>query len=319
MTDRAREIALRTFRIVAEAEAKAHGLPLDQVHFHEVGAIDSIVDIVAAAVCLDDLDITEVIVPHLCEGTGTVRCQHGVLPVPVPAVLNIVSAHHLPLKILDRKGELVTPTGAAFVAAVMTSQQLPETFTPVRVGLGAGKRAYEIPSILRAMLIEVSEGAGKSGKATEHDTIIKLECNIDDSTGEQLGYAMEALFAAGARDVHYFPVMMKKSRPAWQLNVITDAAHREAIEQVIFKETTTIGIRRMEMERTVLARREETIETPYGKIRVKICSGGGVTRIYPEYESVAAAARESGAAYMDVFHVAESMAAAEYGTRTSAS
>lgn len=354
MSDRAREIALRTFTIVAEAESKAHGLPIDQVHFHEVGAIDSIVDIVAAAVCLDDLDITEVIVPSLAEGTGTVRCQHGVLPVPVPAVLNIAAAHHLPLRIQqNRKGELVTPTGAAFVAAVMTSQWLPETFVPVKVGLGAGKRAYEIPSILRAMLIEVPEradagkdsraeeqrsDADKSGWAAENadavkdavdaectcagredyavenaadlDTIIKLECNIDDSTGEQLGYAMERLFEAGARDVHYHPVMMKKNRPAWQLNVITDATHRETIEQVIFKETTTIGIRRMEMERTVLTRREETVETPYGEIRVKVCSGGGVTRVYPEYESVAAAARESGAAYAEVFHAAENMAIA---------
>lgn len=301
MTDRAREIALRTFQIVAEAESKAHNLPLDQVHFHEVGAIDSIVDIVAAAVCYDDLGITEVIVPRLAEGTGTVRCQHGVLPVPVPAVLNIVSAHHLPLQILEnRKGELVTPTGAAFVAAVMTSRQLPKVFTPVRVGLGAGKRAYEIPSILRAILIEAPESAGKDA-----DSIVKLECNIDDSTGEQLGYAMETLLRAGARDVHYFPVIMKKSRPAWQLNVITDEEHRKALEEIIFRETTTIGIRRMSMERTVLTRRAETVKTPYGEIAVKVCGDGAGERVFPEYDSVAAAAAESGASYTEVFHAAE--------------
>lgn len=301
MTDHAREIALRTFTILAEAESKAHGLPIEQIHFHEVGAIDSIVDIVAAAVCLDDLDITGVIVPCLCEGTGTVRCQHGVLPVPVPAVLNVVSAHQLPLRITNRHGELVTPTGAAFVAATITGRELPETFVPVKVGLGAGKRAYEIPSILRGMLIEPVQ----QNVPAESDTIIRLECNIDDSTGEQLGYAMEQLFLAGARDVHYHPVMMKKNRPAWQLNVITDEAHRKALEELIFRETTTIGIRRIAMERTVLARHEETVTTPYGDIRVKVCSGSGVTRVYPEYESVAAAARASGAAYADVFRAAE--------------
>lgn len=156
MTDRAREIAIQTFTILAEAESKAHGRPIDQIHFHEVGAIDSIADIVAAAVCLDDLDITEVIVPSLSDGTGTVRCQHGVIPVPVPAVLNIAAAHHLPLRITERRGEFVTPTGAAFVAAVMTQRHLPETFIPVRVGLGAGKRAYETPCMLRAILIETA-------------------------------------------------------------------------------------------------------------------------------------------------------------------
>ena len=151
MSERAEATALRIFEILAQAEAKAHGVEIEDVHFHEVGAVDSIVDIVAVAVCLDDLDVTEVIVPYLCEGRGTVRCQHGILPVPVPAVANIVQMNDLSLQMTGVQGELVTPTGAAIVAAVGTGKELPERFTVLKTGMGGGKRAYERPSILRAM------------------------------------------------------------------------------------------------------------------------------------------------------------------------
>lgn len=154
MTERAKELTLRIFTILAEAESKAHNVPVEDVHFHEVGAIDSIVDIVAIAVCMDNLDITNVIVPELWEGRGTVRCQHGILPVPVPAVCNIMQAHGLPVRITEIMGELITPTGAAAVAAVQTSNHLPKSFSIKKIGLGAGKRQYECPGILRAMLIE---------------------------------------------------------------------------------------------------------------------------------------------------------------------
>ena len=153
MTDNAKKTALRIFGILAEAEGKAHNVPADQVHFHEVGAIDSIVDIVSAAVCLDNLEITDVIVPVLHEGCGTVRCQHGILPVPVPAVVNVVNENHLNMKITDVEGELVTPTGAAIAAAIKTKDQLPKEFAIQKTGIGAGKRQYECPGILRAMLI----------------------------------------------------------------------------------------------------------------------------------------------------------------------
>lgn len=153
MTDRAKEIARAVFAVIAEAEARAHGVPVDQVHFHEVGAVDSIADIVAIAAALDSLDVDDVAVSDLVEGTGTVRCQHGIIPVPVPAVVNIAAAHGLPLRITDVRGELVTPTGAAVAAAVRTRDALPERFTIERVGMGAGKRAYETPGILRAMIL----------------------------------------------------------------------------------------------------------------------------------------------------------------------
>ena len=153
MTENAKKTALRIFGILAEAEGKAHNVPADQVHFHEVGAVDSIVDIVSAAVCLDNLEITDVIVPVLHEGCGTVRCQHGILPVPVPAVVNVVNENHLNMKITDVEGELVTPTGAAIAAAIKTKDQLPKEFAIRKTGVGAGKRQYECPGILRAMLI----------------------------------------------------------------------------------------------------------------------------------------------------------------------
>ncbi|MFR4350401.1 MAG: LarC family nickel insertion protein [Roseburia sp.] len=154
MADRAKKTAADIFGILAEAEAKAHGIPVDQVHFHEVGAVDSIVDIIAAAVCLDNLDITEVLVPELTEGTGTVRCQHGILPIPVPAVTHIVAANHMKIHVAAVEGELITPTGAAIAAAIRTGDTLPASFTIEKIGLGAGKRDYATAGILRVMLIE---------------------------------------------------------------------------------------------------------------------------------------------------------------------
>lgn len=154
MTDEARELALRVFEILAQAESKVHGCSVDEVHFHEVGAIDSIVDIVATAVCMDNLGVQEVVVPRLCEGTGNIRCQHGMLPIPVPATAQIMADYKLPVEFMNLKGEFITPTGAAIVAALMTSNVLPKRFCIDKIGMGAGKREYEKPSILRAMLIE---------------------------------------------------------------------------------------------------------------------------------------------------------------------
>lgn len=306
MTENAKKIALRIFEILAEAESKAHNVPVDQVHFHEVGAVDSIVDIVSVAVCLDDLDITEVIVPVLCEGRGTVRCQHGILPIPVPAVANIVSANHLRLKMTEVEGELVTPTGAAIVAAVKTKDKLPETFEIQKIGIGAGKRQYECPGILRAMIISESteQAKGRNPKAENQetkDTIIKMETNIDDCSGEVLGFVMERLMKAGARDVHYVPVFMKKNRPAWVLNVICKEEDMEMLQNIIFEETTTIGIRYSIMERTILPRETRTLPTPWGEVLAKVCILNGKEQLYPEYESVAQLSREKEIPFAEIY------------------
>lgn len=319
MTENAKKIALRIFEILAEAESKAHNVPVDQVHFHEVGAVDSVVDIVSVAVCLDNLDVTEVIVPVLCEGRGTVRCQHGILPIPVPAVANIVSANHLYLKMTEVEGELVTPTGAAIVAAVKTKDKLPETFEIRKIGIGAGKRQYECPGILRAMIISQSAETDEAKAQSEEfknpeignnpkaenqetkDTIIKMETNIDDCSGEVLGFVMERLMKAGARDVHYVPVFMKKNRPAWVLNVICKEEDMETLQNIIFEETTTIGIRYSRMERTILPRETRTLPTPWGEVLAKVCTLNGKEQIYPEYESVAQLSREKEIPFAEIY------------------
>lgn len=300
MTEGARETAKKIFRILGEAEAKAHGVSIDQVHFHEVGAVDSIVDIVAAAVCADSLDIRDVVIPCLYEGCGTVRCQHGILPVPVPAVANIIEARGLSVRFMDLEGEFVTPTGAAIAAALKTEDQLPARFKILKTGMGAGKRTYERPSILRAMIIEAEDG--------REEQIYKLETNIDDCTGEALGYTMQRLLEAGARDVHYTPVFMKKNRPAYELNVICTEEKREELEHIIFEETTSIGIRRIPVERTVLDRRMVQVDLPWGKASLKICGTGTREWVYPEYESVAELAKKAGIPFAKMYQIVKDSA-----------
>ena len=304
MTDSAKALAGKMFHIVAEAESLAHHMPLEEVHFHEVGAIDSIVDIIAAAVTFDSLGITDVIIPCLTEGRGTVRCQHGVLPVPVPATMNIIEAYDMPLTIMEAKGEYVTPTGAAIAAAICTTHQLPKAFRIVATGLGAGKRAYtERTNILRAYLIEGN--AMEEGK----DEIVKLETDIDDSTGEALGYTIDRLMQAGALDVHYSPVYMKKNRPAWELTVICKKSRMEELEDIIFKETTTIGIREFpSVMRSILRRNQKQVETPFGIAEVKEVALPGERRFYPEYESVKVIAEKNHLPFAEVYHLVKALA-----------
>ncbi len=302
MTEGARNLAKKIFEILAESEAKAHGKPIDQVHFHEVGAIDSIVDIISLAVCFDTLSPEKVYVSPLYEGTGTIRCQHGILSIPVPAVLNIVSAYNLPLTIGHDQGEFITPTGAAFLAAVATDFTLPAVMNIQKIGFGAGKRQYERPNMLRCMVLKQDAG---SMAADHEDFIWKLESNIDDTTPEAMGFVMERLMAEGARDVSFIPCFMKKNRPAYLLQVICTDADRIKMENLIFKHTTTIGIRRCKMERTRLERRELTVATPWGNADIKqVTLPDGTIRNYPEHESVASLARTSGTSYQKIYQTA---------------
>ena len=296
MTARAKKMAMRVFGILAQAESKAHGVPVEEVHFHEVGAVDSIVDIAAIAICMDNLDISNVIVPVLYEGTGFIRCQHGQIPVPVPAVTHIAETHKLKLKITDIQGELVTPTGAAVVAAFRTSDRLPEDFTMLKTGIGAGKRQYRCPGILRAMLIR------ETTDLQIKDIIWKLETDMDDCGGEMMGHVMNLLMANGAREVHYTPIYTKKNRPAYTLTVICKESEREKLENLIFSETTTIGIRRVEMERTILQREIQKQDTPVGTAIVKACTlPDGNIRYYPEYENVAELAERNQLSFRETY------------------
>lgn len=303
MSAAAKALALKIFDIIADAEAKAHAVEKDAVHFHEVGAIDSIVDILAVAVCADSLGVENVIVPELCEGRGTVRCQHGVLPVPVPATANIMQCFGFNVRLLPVQGEFVTPTGAAAAAALMTTDELPQSFKILGIGLGAGKRQYERPSILRALMIEDNAQKKNSvnSNALQTDCICQLQSDIDDCSGELLGYTLERLLAAGALDAHYQPVFMKKSRPAWELTVICREEDRAKLEALIFAETTTIGIRRARLERTVLPRRRDMVHTAYGDVAVKRCLLDSGERCYVEYDSAAKLAQEQGVPLQDIY------------------
>lgn len=302
-SDRVKNLARRMFEIVAEAESKAHGIPVSEVHFHEVGAIDSIVDVISAAFCLEDLEIHRVVVSPLSEGHGFARCQHGLMPVPVPATANIAAAQGLELTLRDVEGEMVTPTGAAIAAAFRTESALPKKYQIEKIGIGAGNKDFAHANILRAMLLTdktVEVETGKDGH--DESSMWVMEANLDDCTGEALGYAMEVLLEAGARDVWYTPAYMKKNRPAYVLHVLTAAEKREELEQLIFSCTTTIGVRRYPVERTILPREVKEIQTRYGAAKVKICKRGGVDTCYPEYESVRAICRETGKSFMEVFH-----------------
>lgn len=286
-SEKVKALSRKMFDIVAEAEAKAHGIPVEAVHFHEVGAIDSIVDILGVAVCIENLGIDQVIVSPLAEGQGYVKCQHGVIPVPVPATANITSVHSLTLKLTDNEGEMVTPTGAAIAAALNSGKSLPSNYNIAKIGIGAGKKDFKNANILRAMIIEESvKNNGKTISDDESDELWQLETNIDDCSGETMGFTLECLCEAGAADAWFTPIYMKKNRPAYMLQVLCAYEQMEQMEDIIFAHTTTVGIRRTQVERTVLRREIKQIKTPYGDVAVKVCSHKDNTYFYPEYEDV---------------------------------
>ena len=298
ISPRAKEMALAIFERVARAEAKVHGKPLEEVHFHEVGAIDSIVDIVGTAICLDNLDVQEVYCSTLYEGAGYTRCQHGVIPVPAPATLEIVRAASIPLRITETKGEMVTPTGAAIVAALSKGFALPAGAVIQKVGIGAGKKEMEHANILRAMLFTLPP---------QPEEVWELSCNIDDSTGEMLGYAMEQLLSAGANDVFFTPIYMKKNRPACLLSVICQGEKREEMARLLLRHTSTIGVRMQRLERRVMERTMQTVQTPLGAVQVKRCVYGDIVRQTVEYESAKELAKRNNLPINEVYRITQSI------------
>ncbi len=284
------ELSKQMFQIIADAEGKVHGRPAEAVHFHEVGAVDSIVDIVCAAACMEELGIDRVVVSDIWEGQGHVHCQHGILPVPVPAVLQIAAGHGLTLRQTEQQGEMVTPTGAA-----RSEGRKPERFTVKKIGLGAGKKVFPRANVLRAMLIEEAK--------EPEEKLWMLESNIDDCSGEVLGYTVERIMEAGARDAFFTPIYMKKNRPAYQLSVLCEEEQIQEMNAILFRETTTIGVRRYAVERDVLERRMEEVVTPFGAAEVKVCFWGNDKMRYPEYESVKRLAKEQGIAYREMYRI----------------
>lgn len=289
-----RQMAKNIFRRVAEAEASVHKKPMDEVHFHEVGAVDSIVDIIGAAVLLDAIRPDKIVSSVLCDGRGFVDCRHGRIPVPVPATMEIVKRRGALLQLTDEQGEMVTPTGAAIICEAAESFGENLCGSVLKIGYGCGEREFKRPNILRVMLAE--------SNGEEEEKVVKLETNIDDCSGETLGYTMEMLMKGGARDVFYTPVYMKKNRPAYLLTVICDAGCKEKMKEIIFSETTSIGVREIAVSRTKMDRTFETVLTRWGALTVKRVSYEGIEKCYPEYESAKALAQQNEIPLSDVLN-----------------
>jgi uncharacterized protein (TIGR00299 family) protein len=284
-----RELALAIFRKVALAESTAHGMPLERVHFHEVGALDSIADIVGGAVGLDLLGVEKFTSSPIPTGTGSVKAAHGIMPVPTPGTLELLKG--VPLAASKVEFELTTPTGAAILTSVVTAYTASPAMTVERVGHGAGTKDFlDRPNILRLMV-------GKANPSTmgspETDTVAVLETNIDDAAPEIIGYCIERLFAAGALDVFTMAIQMKKSRPGVLLTVICEPGKVAELEVILFRETATFGIRRHSAERSKLQREAITVETPWGAVKAKRgWRADGFEVVTPEYEDCARIARE---------------------------
>ena len=277
LSDAVKARALAIFSVIAQAEGKVHQRAAESVTFHEVGAIDSIVDIVGCAICLDYLDVEKIFVSRINTGSGFVKCAHGLMSVPAPATAELLQGfktYHF-----GAEKELTTPTGAAIVNALAEfSSDLPEDFTSEKIGYGAGSWDLDIPNVLRIYLGEYD------GRGSRH--LLKLEANIDDMNPQIYGWLYERLFDAGALDVWTTPVYMKKNRPAQMLSVLVDAEHRDLCTKIIFEETTTIGLREIEIARRLEAvRRMAKVETRFGEVQCKVSAfDGKIVSITPEYE-----------------------------------
>ena len=292
----AKDLANRIFMRLAIAEAKIHGTTPDKVHFHEVGAVDSIIDIVGAAICIDILSPDKISASVLHDGYGFVKCQHGTIPVPVPAVSEVLAARGANFRQLDIEGELITPTGAAIVSELAESFGTMPEMKILKTGYGAGKKDFPHPNVLRVFWGESTE------TIHSEDSVVVIETNIDDTTPEVLGYVMEKLFQAGAKDVFFTPVYMKKHRPANQLSVLCDETQTPLMEQILFTETSTIGLRKYKAKRTCLPRETVVVTTPYGEIQAKKISLGSTTRIALEYDDACRLAKEKNIPLIEIYN-----------------
>lgn len=297
LPDAVKTSALRVFEMLGRAEAAIHGVPVESIHFHEVGADDSILDLVGSCWALHALGVTSVSVGPVPQGQGTIRCAHGVYPNPAPATLALTQG--MPVVQTDEPFELVTPTGAALLAAWRNSDRPPAGAVLKKTAYSLGRRTlHHRPNLLRASLYDLAEG-------TAPDRCLMLACNLDDTTPEVIGALMEEVMAAGALDVMSTPVMMKKQRPGVVLSVLCEPALREKMLDVIFRGSTTFGIRMHEVERATLARRFETVQTEFGAVKVKIGAwqGNDLTRA-PEFEDCRRLAREHGVSARAVYEAA---------------
>jgi uncharacterized protein (TIGR00299 family) protein len=302
LSDRQRELALAIFRRLARAEATVHGLPLERVHFHEVGALDSIADIAGAAIALDLLGVDKFTSGSVPTGSGSVKCEHGVMPVPTPATAELLKG--VPLRPSTIKSELTTPTGAAILTTVVQEWIETPAMTIAKIGNGAGRKEFmEQPNILRLF---VGEAHGPASVGLQQDVVWVLETNLDDVPGEVIGYCCERLLAAGALDAFTTAIQMKKNRPGVLLSVLAPEDAMPSLEDILFRETGTLGVRRHAAQRHKLRREAASVETPWGPMKGKLAWREGSPPVFsPEYEECARVAREQGLALREVFQQAQ--------------
>lgn len=292
VSERIRKDILAVFGLIAQAESHVHGVPVTEIHFHEVGTMDAVADVAAVCILMDRLAPDQVIVSPVHVGSGQVKCAHGILPVPAPATAYILK--DIPIYGGQTQGELCTPTGAALLKYFASRfGAMPVMRTSV-IGYGMGKKDFPAANCVRALLGETREAG---------DTVAELSCNVDDMTAEAVGYAMEAFFAAGALEVYTTPAGMKKSRPGVVIHVMCREEKKDEMAALIFKHTTTIGIRENISRRYTLKRSVETLRTPFGEIRKKISAGYGVTREKYEYEDLARIAAEREMSIQEIMEV----------------
>ncbi|MBS4219485.1 nickel pincer cofactor biosynthesis protein LarC [Bacillus sp. FJAT-49711] len=304
LTSRVKERSKQIFAPIAKSESKIHNMSIEDVHFHEVGAVDSIVDIIATAIALEELEIERIITSHVPLGSGEIRISHGVYPVPAPATLDMMK--NVPIAPSDLPYELTTPTGAGIIVSQSDSFGTMPAMKISSIGYGAGTRNIPgRPNVLRVMVGELLEGNGNEHIVGKQETITILECHMDDMTGEAFGYTMEKLLNEGALDVYYTPISMKKNRPGTLITVLAPEHLEAKLTEILFNETTTLGVRKNTWFRSILDRKITTAETPFGQIRIKqAIRKGEVIREVPEYEDVKKAALKYGVSFQEVYNSA---------------
>ena len=283
LPERVRADAEAVYGLIAQAESRAHGRPVEEIHFHEVGSLDAVADVVGVCLLMHQLGAEQVLCSPVHVGSGQVRCAHGILPVPAPATAHILRG--VPIYGGAIRGELCTPTGAALLKHFVTKFDSMPVMSMEKIGYGMGNKDFEAANCVRALLGETAESG---------DEVAELRCNLDDMTGESIGFAMEELLSAGALDVFTSPIGMKKNRPAVLLTCLCRLEDREKMARLLFRHTTTLGVRETLCRRYTLERGQHTVDTPHGPVTVKRASGWGVSRSKPEYEDLARIAREQG-------------------------
>lgn len=297
LNPKVKELSIKIFKEIAIAEAQVHNKAVDEVHFHEVGAVDSIVDIVGTAICLNLLGVDKVFSSPMHDGRGFIECQHGIIPVPVPAVMEMLKDSNIPLVTEDINTELITPTGMGIIKSISSGFGNMPAMAIDRIGYGMGKRETGRLNALRVVM-------GTLFQEDNHlEEIAVLETNIDDMSPEILGFTVEKLMQNGALDVFYSPIYMKKNRPAVMLTVLCDKEKEKALVDIILAETTSLGIRRNICERYCMDRKTVKVDTKYGEVRVKIAQMGGVKKISPEYEDCREIALKTGIPLREIFNM----------------